>query len=105
MTTKTDLLSEAALADIRGIIGYTRKAWGDAQVCRYVEKPSSAESPASLPSRPLLEYECHPSLRMAHCQHHDVFCLPHQNEPALIVAVLHEWMDLMRRLAERLGSI
>lgn len=45
----------------------------------------------------------YPSLRMAHCEHHYVFCLPRENAPALIVAIFHERMDLMTRLADRLG--
>lgn len=44
----------------------------------------------------------HPALRMARCTHHYVFCLPRENEPALIVAILHERMDLIARLADRL---
>ncbi|MEW6169636.1 MAG: type II toxin-antitoxin system RelE/ParE family toxin [Pseudomonadota bacterium] len=42
----------------------------------------------------------YPALRMARC----VFCLPRQNAPALIVAILHERMDLMARLADRLND-
>ncbi|MEJ2633228.1 MAG: type II toxin-antitoxin system RelE/ParE family toxin [Acidihalobacter sp.] len=45
----------------------------------------------------------YPSLRMAHCEHHVVFCLPRGNTPALIVAILHERMDLVTRLADRLA--
>ncbi len=44
----------------------------------------------------------YPALRMAHCEHHYVFCLPREDAPALIVAILHERMDLMARLADRL---
>lgn len=48
--------------------------------------------------------EIYPTLRMAHCEHHYVFCLPRKRAPALIVAILHERMDLMIRLAERLSG-
>ncbi|CUX05445.1 Toxin ParE (fragment) [Agrobacterium fabacearum TT111] len=41
-------------------------------------------------------------LRMARCQHHYVFCLPREDAPALIVAIFHERMDLMKRLVDRL---
>ncbi|MCL2894699.1 hypothetical protein [Brenneria tiliae] len=48
--------------------------------------------------------ELWPTLRMAHCEHHYVFCLPRENEPVLVVAIFHERMDLMTRLAERLNA-
>jgi len=44
----------------------------------------------------------YPALRMLDCEHHYVFCLPRKRAPALIVALLHERMDLMVRLADRL---
>lgn len=43
-----------------------------------------------------------PALRMAHCENYYVFCLPREGAPALVVAIFHERMDLMARLAERL---
>lgn len=46
----------------------------------------------------------YPALRMARCQHHYIFCLPREHAPALIVAILHERMDLIRRLADRLNE-
>ena len=46
----------------------------------------------------------HPGLIMARCQYHYLFCLPRPDAPALIVAILHERMDLMARLADRLGE-
>ena len=46
----------------------------------------------------------YPELRMAHCESHYLFCLPRRDAPALIIAILHERMDLMARLAGRLQS-
>jgi plasmid stabilization system protein ParE len=46
----------------------------------------------------------YPTLRMARCEHHSIFCLPREDGPALIVAILHERMDLMKRLAGRLNE-
>lgn len=43
-----------------------------------------------------------PALRMWGYEHHYVFCLPREEAPALIVAIFHERMDLMTRLADRL---
>ncbi|WP_074169257.1 type II toxin-antitoxin system RelE/ParE family toxin [Escherichia coli] len=47
--------------------------------------------------------ELFPELRMIHCEHHYVFCLPRGSAPALVVAIFHECMDLMTRLSERLN--
>jgi toxin ParE1/3/4 len=46
----------------------------------------------------------YPALLMARCEHHYVFCLPRERSPALIVAIFHERMDLMARLADRLKA-
>ena len=40
---------------------------------------------------------------MLHFEYHYIFCLPRDDAPALIVAILHERMDLMARLADRLA--
>lgn len=45
-----------------------------------------------------------PKLRMARCEHHYVFCLPREGAPALIAAILHERMDLITRLGNRLAE-
>jgi len=45
----------------------------------------------------------YPTLRVARCEHHYIFCLPRENAPSLIVAILHERMNLMERLKERIG--
>nr|WP_245829463.1 hypothetical protein [Novosphingobium mathurense] len=43
--------------------------------------------------------ELHPGLRMVHCEHHFIFCLPREAEPALIVAIpvaqssCHTWVS------------
>jgi len=44
----------------------------------------------------------YPALRMVHCEHHYIFCLPRDDAPVLVVAIFHERMDLMTRLVERL---
>lgn len=97
------ILTSEAEADVRSIIRYTRKQWGDAQVRAYMAKLESgiarlADGRGSF--RDLSEI--HPGLRSAHCEHHYAFCLPREDAPGLIVAILHERMDLIQRLADRL---
>ena len=43
-----------------------------------------------------------PGLRMASCGKHYIFCMPQTGAPSIILAVLHELMDLMTRLKGRL---
>jgi len=90
---------------MRGIIRYTRKEWGDAQVRRTIAKLE--QGIARLASCKGIFKDMgtfYPALLMARCEHHDVFCLPRERSPALIVAIFHERMDLTARLAGRLKA-
>lgn len=100
----TYILTAEAEADLRGIIRYTRKQWGTVQVRRYIARlehdiASLAAGRGSFRDMS----ELFPELRMARCEHHYVFCLPRGSAPALVVAIFHERMDLMTRLAERIN--
>lgn len=99
------VLTAAAEADLRDIIRYTRNQWGAEQTRRYVAKLTQGiERIAGSASGSRDMSTIHPGLRMARCEHHYVFCLPCDDAPALIVAILHERMDLTLRLADRLGD-
>ena len=97
------VLTAAAESDLRGIILYTRKQWGDAQVRRYIATLEQniarlADGKGAFKDMNAL----FPALRMGRCEHHYVFFLPREGSPALIVAIFHERMDLMTRLVDRL---
>lgn len=97
------ILTTDAEADLRGIIRYTRKQWGTAQVRRYIAGLEHAIAGHAAGQGPFKDMsELFPELRMMRCEHHYVFCLPRRSAPALVVAILHERMDLMVRLTERL---
>lgn len=99
------ILTAEAEADIRGIIRYTRKQWSAAQVRCYIGKLEQGIANLAAGQRPFKDLsEFFLALRMARCEHHYVFCLPRQDEPALVVAIFHERMDLMTRLADRLNE-
>lgn len=103
MTRPGYVLTLAAETDVRGIIRHTRQEWGDAQVRRYITKLEQGMARIAAGQGLFKDMNAvYPSLRMAHCEHHYVFCLPRERAPALIVAVLHERMDLLARLADRL---
>lgn len=88
---------------MRGIVRYTRKEWGAAQARTYVTKLTAGIARVAAGQGVFKELDAlYPALRMARCEHHYVSCLPRENAPALIVAIFHERMDLMVRLAERL---
>lgn len=98
------VFTKAAEADLRDVIRYTRQQWGDAQVRRYVSRlQNCAEALATGDGRHREMGDLYPGLRMMRCEHHYVFCLPRPEGPALIVAILHERMDLIARVGGRLG--
>ena len=97
------ILTAAAEADVRSIIRYTRKQWGDAQVRAYMAKLEAGITRLAAGQGSFRDMsEIHPGLRMSRCEHHYAFCLSREDEPALIVAILHERMDLIQRLGDRL---
>ncbi len=102
MTPAYVLLPDAE-ADLRTIIRYSRAQWGDAQTRNYVAKLTRCIETIVGGERATKDVsDLYPGLRMVHCQHHYIFCLPRENDAALVVAIFHERMDLMTRLADRL---
>ncbi len=93
----------AADADLREIIRYSRKQWGVAQTHTYVAAlKHGIEELAKGEGFYKTLSEVHPELRIAHCGHHYIFCLNRSDAPAIIVAILHERMDMLARLKSRL---
>ena len=102
MTAKYVLLP-AAEADLRDIIRYTRKQWGDAQTRTYIAKlQRGIECVADDQGLSKDMAGLYPGLRVLRCEHHYIFCLPRDNAPLAVVAIFHERMDLMVRVAGRL---
>ena len=99
------VLTTEAEADLRGIIRYTRKEWGAAQVRRYIGDLEEGIATLAAGQGLITDMgEVYPALRVARCNHHYIFCLPRDGMPALIVAILHERMDVMTRLTGRLDA-
>ncbi|KAA0692033.1 type II toxin-antitoxin system RelE/ParE family toxin [Neorhizobium sp. P12A] len=99
------ILTAEAESDLRSVIRYTRAQWSAAQVRRYVSALERGIANLAEGKGPFKDMsELHPALRMARCEHHFVFCLFRKDSPALIVAIFHERMDLMKRLAGRLDE-
>jgi plasmid stabilization system protein ParE len=98
------VLSSLAEADLRDIVRYSRKQWGDQRTRAYVEQLERGTSKLARAEGHYRDMSAvYPELRVALVGHHYVFCLPRADAPALVVAVLHERMDLITRLKARLG--
>ncbi|MBB2830433.1 UNVERIFIED_ORG: plasmid stabilization system protein ParE [Rhizobium esperanzae] len=96
------ILTADAESDLRSVIRYTRAQWGTAATSQLLERGIANLAEGKGPFKDMSAL--HPALRMARCEHHYVFCLPREGAPALIVAIFHERMDLMKRLAGRLDE-
>ena len=103
MTSPPYGLTAAAEADLRATIRYTRQQWGDAQVRAYMDKLERGIARLAAGQGAFKDLGAlYPALRMAYCEHHYIFCLRRENAQPLIVAIFHERMNLMTRLADRL---
>lgn len=77
MTQPGYVLTHAAEAGVRGIIQHMRKEWGDAQFRRYITRLVQGIARLAAGQKPFKQMgTLYPALRMAHCRHHYVFCLP-----------------------------
>ena len=105
MTVRYVLTSDAE-ADVRDIARYTLREWGEAQARKYAAALNRGIERVVAGERGFKDLgDLHQGLRMIRCEHHYIFCLPRDGSPALIVAIFHERMDLMVRLAGRLGDM
>lgn len=99
------ILTADAESDLRSVIRYTHAQWGAAQVRWYISALERGFAKLAEGKGPFKDMRAlYPALRMARCEHHYVFCLLREDAPALIVAIFHERMDLMKRLAGRLNE-
>jgi toxin ParE1/3/4 len=97
------ILTNEAENDLREIIRYTRRKHGEKQVRTYVAglrhcAEALVKGEGNLRNLP----EIHDRMRMVRCQHHYLFCIMRDTQPPMIVAILHERMDMLQRLGNRL---
>jgi len=96
------VLAPAAELDLLDIARYTLETSGPEQVERYESLPERHfQDLARGEARTRAPIASRPELTSSRCEHHYVFALTRDDRPLLIVAVLHENMDLMPRLRER----
>ena len=94
-------LSLAAEADLHGIWRYTYETWGFDQAETYFDRiEACCEAVGDRNARSKTLEGLPDSVRIHRCEHHYIVWL---NEPRpIIVAILHERMDVMQRLKDRL---
>lgn len=97
-------LTTLAEEDLRAIARYTVNTWGIEQA-KYYEtlllKRFQEIAQGNIIPRVFLKNRS--DLLFTHCKHHYIFYWqPKDRERPIILAVLHERMDLMQRLKERL---
>jgi toxin ParE1/3/4 len=98
------IFSADAERDLFEIALYTSRQWGQQQARRYTEKLKQAIQAVSTGKAVYKEMESlRTGLRMLHCEHHYIFCLARTSEPAIIIAILHERMDIIARVKSRLS--
>jgi toxin ParE1/3/4 len=101
--TRSYVVSRTAAADLRDITRYTVKQWGKNKCRAYIADLEQCTEAVATGSGFYKDMSAlYPDLRMIACQHHYIFCLPRQNTPALVIAILHERMDIITRLKSRL---
>ncbi len=97
------VLTKSAEADLREITRYTLEQWGVAQCSTYIaDIEQKAEALATGKGIFQEMSALMPNLRVVLSGKHYIFCLPQQNAPAIILAILHEKMDVVARLKHRL---
>ncbi|MBC8287548.1 MAG: type II toxin-antitoxin system RelE/ParE family toxin [Nitrospinae bacterium] len=97
-------LTKDAEADLEEIARYTIEEWGEAQAESYLGKISQCFKNITknkVASRTFSEK--FPDAQVIRCEHHYIFYLYLKGEKPIIFAVLHERMDMLTRLKNRLG--
>ena len=102
---RTYRLSDDADNDLKAIARYTLQQWGEDQTIRYMHSLDQIFS--TLTDRPPTARQFSlrfPQVLVIRCNRHYAFYVPPENEIPLIIAVLHERMNFIARLQDRLGE-
>lgn len=103
--TRAYVFAKAAAADLRAIARYTSEHWGEEQAPSCMALLDEAAAAVAAGRGVFKDLDAlHPGLRAVKVGSHFVFCLVRPRRPALVLAILHERMDLIARLKARLPS-
>lgn len=102
--SKYYVLAKGAVTDLKEIARYTHETWGEAQCYTYIDQLEQAAMAVSKNEGVCKDLSAiYPQLRMIKSGHHYIFCCPRHNDLPIILAILHERMDIMKRLKNRLS--
>ena len=90
--------------DLKEIARYTLTQWGSKQSLHYaglLEKRFHEIATRAAYSRSFSER--YPQVRVNRCEHHYIFYIHPEEKPPCIIAVLHERMDMLNWLKNRIG--
>ena len=93
--------TRSAKEDLLDIWLYTRETWGEAQADRYQDDLHGCcerLAAGAVHVRPVPTID---GVKSHHCRHHVLFFVE-RRETIVVIAVLHERMDLIARLRDRL---
>lgn len=97
-------LTSHAETDIEEIIRYTITEWGERQAKEYVDRLHQCfQNIAEKHVTAKTFSKRFPDVLVTRCQHHYIFYLHSKQTQPRILAVLHERMDLLTRLKNRLN--
>ena len=95
------LFTPAAADDLTDIWLYSHATWGEEQADRYTEALHICCEKLALGTARARSVPSITGVKSYHCRHHHIFFIE-QHEDIVVIAVLHERMDLIRRLRDRL---
>lgn len=98
-------LTPPAQQDLKEIAHYTLEKWGGKQVLLYkdlLERRFHEIAHETAISRPFSEV--YPDVLVNRCEHHYIFFVHPEGKKPSIIAILHERMNLVSRLKNRLDT-
>ena len=103
--TRPYVVSKGAAADLREITRYTLAQWGETQCRTYIAELERAATTVATGDGIFKDMSfLLPGLRMVWSGKHCIFCMPQPGQPAIILGVFHEKMDIIARLKNRLRT-
>ncbi len=91
--------------DINDIARYTLKQWGKAQSMRYAEKLERCfQAVVDGVAYSYQFSEVYPQVKVCRCEHHYIFYIYPDKRQPVIIAVLHERMDILVQLKKHLSG-
>lgn len=97
-------LSKDAENDLKEVARYTRKHWGQEQLYKYRDGLKGTFNAIGSKTVNARQFSSkYPQLRVTKYRYHYIFYIEEGMDKPVIIGVIHEKMDVVNRLASRLG--